>query len=109
MNVFDHMQKFSEKELRCFFSKESEIAYKNSGYTENVERLENQLNELQIQLENVKKYIALKKLMQERGWTMWDVSDEVPYTNGAFYPFIGTEIEYNLLIDQITQERNQNA
>lgn len=109
MNVFDHMQKFNEKELRCFFSKESEDAYVNSGYTENVGRLETQIKELQRQLEHAKKYVALKTLISERGWSLWDVSDEIPYTNGKFYPFVGTETEYNLLIDRLKQEQKQNV
>lgn len=66
------------------------------GYVGSVKHLESQIQQLQKELEQAKKYEAILTLVNLNGWSEWDVSDQISdYKPGEYFPFLGTEDEYN--------------
>lgn len=54
-------------------------------------------------LERLVKRKAIYELMKSRGWTDFDVSDEVGRVGDYFHNFIGTPEEYEALIDSLSK------
>lgn len=90
----------SDSDIRDFLSKEYESGYKKSGYRGS-SYLRKEIEKLQQELENAKKYEAALSLIYSRGWKVYDISDYISdYNPDKFFPFVGTEEEYKFLIDQ---------
>lgn len=79
-------------------------AYERTWTPGTVSSLEKEIEELQERLVTAKKHRAAYELIESQGWEDWDVSDEVPYNAGTYFPFVGTEKEYNALLKAIKLE-----
>lgn len=89
------------KEVRDFLGKQYRRV-SMLGLGGSVEWLEKRIAELQEQLKNRKEYLAVTSLINSQGWEAFDVSEYVPY-NDAYFNFIGTEEEYEALVEKITK------
>jgi hypothetical protein len=96
----DIHQGLSQAEIRDFLAN----AYERSWTLGTVSSLEKQIEELQAQLIVAKKHAAASQLVEHQGWETWDISDEVPYNSSTYFPFVGTEEEYNVLLEAIKSE-----
>jgi len=85
---------FEDKEVRDFLSDSYERNIRKAGYV-NLDRLEEQLRELEEQLEHARQVSAALKLIEQRGWTVHDNSDDIEdYKPETWRPFVGTEEEF---------------
>lgn len=50
--------------------------------------------------------IALITLIEEKGWTEHDISDQIGKTGEHYLSFIGTEQEYNEVLKKVTDGNN---
>ncbi len=66
-----------------------------------VEFIQKQIEKLQADLEAAKKYEAAQIMMRQMDWKEHDVSDETEHWCDSKMSFIGTEEEYNVLIQTI--------
>jgi hypothetical protein len=83
----------SDEILRDFFS---DIVSDHEGLftEEGLGVLERELERTRKRVEATKRNLAIKGLMQERGWEDWDQSDLVPYNPETYRMFIGSEEEF---------------
>lgn len=87
-------------EIRDFLANE----HKRNWVLGSVPLLEKEIEELQERLVRARKHQAANQLIKSQGWETWDVSDEVPYNSSTYFPFVGTEEEYDALLEVIKSE-----
>lgn len=92
----------SETEVRNFLAKQYQRTLFQGVIFGSVSRLEKELKELQKALDEAKAHDAVRQLIHNQGWAAWDVSDEVPYNRNTYFPFVGTEEEYEALLKAIS-------
>lgn len=82
-----------DKEIRDFLAKElNEVEY--FGLI-SIDYVQKQIKELQKSLENARRYEAIKSLIEKNGWNDFDISEVIIYNEKKYFPFIGTEEEYD--------------
>jgi hypothetical protein len=104
VNNQDIHKDFDRAEVRDFLAQELERASKASGGV-NVEWLMAEIERYQELLKAARHLEATVELMHVCGWEDWDISDEVPFSQETYFPFVGTEDEYVELLRQIDQEK----
>lgn len=88
-----------QTDIRDFLAREYERSWTIGGG--DIAFLEKEIAELQDMLTKAKKRQAIRLLIESQGWEDWDVSDEVPYNSSTYFPFVGTEEEYDVLIKEL--------
>lgn len=99
MDNQDVHKDFDRPEVRNFLAQELERASKASGGAD-VKWLEAEIERYQELLKAARQLEAIVELLRICDWTDWDISDEVPF-NEDYFPFVGTEKEYEELLRQI--------
>lgn len=66
-----------------------------------IEVLKNDIKVKEKDIDNSVRLLAYVKLMKEYGWEEHDISDELGKTGEHYRSFIGTEEEYNNLLNKI--------
>ena len=102
MNNEDIHNHTSEKEIRTFLSKQLRTCDFGSEFA--LELKMKQLETLKQEIESMKLGIAIESLIKKEGWDEWDISDDIPYNPETYFPFIGTETEFEELIRLIEEE-----
>lgn len=95
----------SQQEIRDYLAKELEL---NGGMYVSIKYIEEQIGKYQEFLKQRKNYESVLCLIKEKGWEDWDVSEYVPYNKEAYFPFIGTEEEFNKLLELLKKEGDKN-
>ena len=94
---------FNQSEIRDLLAKELRDSEERGGiggdYTEKY--LEKQIESMKETLKYVKKTNALRLLVKEMNWEEWGVDNKEIYSS-----FIGTEEEYNKLVEAFKKEEN---
>lgn len=94
------------KEIRDYLSKTRHKEYRG-GYTDNVEWFEKQIKEFEVMLEHAKIVRAINQLIESNRWEEFDVSELIEWNHETYFSFIGTQEEYEMLIEKIKKE-NEN-
>lgn len=94
---------FSKNEIRDFLGK---MLQENQMFRD-VEFLKNQIKEMQLALKKLEKYESVKMIIESLGWKWFDVSDEIYYDKNTYFPFIGTEKEYNEFIEFVKMMKSK--
>ena len=94
----DIHKSYSQQEIRDYLAKELEL---NGGIFVSIEYIEEQIEKYQEFLKQRKNYESVLCLIKEKGWEDWDVSEYVPYNKETYFPFIGTEDEFNKLLELV--------
>ena len=66
--------------------------------------IERKIERLQNLLKYTKKYISTCQKIEDKGWKEWRIP-YIPYNKETYFPFIGTEEEYNKLMKALQKER----
>ena len=74
------------------------------SYLGEVEFIEKKLKELNNDLLIAKNAAAAMQLIDSSGWEIFDISDEIPYNSKTYFPFIGTQEEYDALLKALESE-----
>ena len=99
-------KEFANKEIRDFLAQELRDV-RMQGLVDS-EYAQKQIYTFQKLLIIAKKYEAVLVLIKEKGWDDWDISEHLHYNSKTYFPFVGTEEEYNELIEIIeTEEDNK--
>jgi len=96
VNIHDD---FEEKDIRDFLGRQYQRT-SMQALSGSVEWIENEIARLQKQLKSVREHLAVKELLKMQGWEAFDISDEVPYNPDTYFNFVGTEQEYEALIEK---------
>ena len=101
----DIHENFSQQEIRNYLAKELEL---NGCIYVSVKYIEEQIEKYQELLKQRKNYESVLHLIKERGWEDWDVSEYVLYNEETYFPFVGTEEEFNKLLELVRKKVNKN-
>lgn len=96
---------FSQKEIRNYLAKELEL---NGGIYVSIKYIEKQIEEFKKLLKQRENYESVLHLIKEKGWEDWDVSEYVPYNKETYFPFIGTEDEFNKVLELLKKGGDKN-
>lgn len=96
---------FTQKEIRDYLAKELELF---GGTFVSIKYIEEQIEKFHELLKQRKNYESVFCLIKEKGWEDWDVSDYVSYNKETYFPFIGTEDEFNKLLELLKKEGDKN-
>lgn len=88
---------FTQREIRDYLAQELKESQEEGGFI-SVEYAEEQIKHFQDMLKYAKKFEAVRCLMAERGWEDWDITENIAYNKETYFPFIGTEEEFNKLL-----------
>jgi hypothetical protein len=91
-NIHDHL---SDKEVRDYLSREYQ---KSIVGIDSVEWIQKEIERLQNIMEISLIRQAVKKLIDDRGWQVFDISDKIPYNRETYFDFVGTVEEYENLL-----------
>lgn len=96
---------FSSEDIRTYLAKELRIAMEHGGATgkAGIKILEKKLEEIQETIKACRRFVVVSEMIEERGWTDWDVTDNIPYNREKYFPFIGTGKEYNILLEKLSE------
>ena len=72
-----------------------------------IEYLEKSIKEAEERLIHCRNHQAIIQLIKSNDWEKFDVSHKIPYEEVTYFPFIGTEEEYNKLIKKIENEETK--
>lgn len=94
-----------DKEIRNFLAKE---LYKSRiiGCV-GVKYIEVEIERLQKNLEAAKRYEGIVSLIEKMNWKEFDIGDYVHYDSETYFPFLGTQEEYERLKDKINIEKDK--
>jgi ribonucleotide reductase beta subunit family protein with ferritin-like domain len=94
-----------KKDLRDFVGKTLQQYHhfyeKQEDVLKEIETLKNKLKEIKIR-------DGLMELMKQLNWKDYDVSDYIDYKFETYFNFIGTDDEYNKLINTLKLIKEQN-
>ncbi len=104
-NIHDGLDK---KEIRDYLAK---ARHKEAmgGYTSNVEWFEKQVKEFEVMLEHAKIVRAINQLIESNGWKEFDVSEHVKWSHETYFSFMGTQEEYETLVEKIKKENKDES
>jgi len=85
-----------KKEIRDFLAQWS---YREGflGRGSEIEYLEKQLEEIKERLIHCRNHKAVLSLIESNGWKDFDLDTLVPYNHDTYFPFVGTEKEFEEL------------
>ena len=93
-----------KKEVRDFLG---QLTHKEGllGSEFEIRYLEKELEKIKERLIHCRKHRAVVTLIESNGWKEFDVSDDVPYSKDSYFPFIGTEEEFEVLKKKLEKEK----
>ncbi len=94
---------FSEKEIRDYLSKQYRKERYNCHWNTDINFLKKEIEEHRKMLESAIAYNVLGVLIKNKGWKIFDISDDVKYNEESYFEFIGTEEEFKELINKINK------
>src|SRR5574337_1063376 len=89
-----------KKEIRDFLG-QCERREGILGRSSEIEDLEKELERIEERLVHCKNHLAIETLIELNGWQLFDISDDIPYDKYTYFPFIGTEKEFELLMKKL--------
>ena len=92
-----------QKELRDFLSKYERKEGLLGGHSK-IEDIEKEIKELQEKLKHIIIHQTILNSIRSIGWKLFDISDDIPYDKDNYFPFIGTDEEYNLFMKKLFDE-----
>ena len=97
----------SQKEIRDFLAQQLRQGERKGGLTSR-EDVEDQIRRLQVLLKSIKKVEMMRTLIEEKGWKEWDASDYILYDRESYFPFVGTEEEYNKFLELVKKRGKED-
>ena len=110
MDNQDIHKQLDRPEVRDFLAQEYEQSMRDAQYQSpesvkaEVARLKAEIEKLQGLLIHAQRYQAVCELLEGQGWKAWDISDEVPYNQETYFPFVGTEEEMQALWTHLEED-----
>lgn len=74
------------------------------GDASEIKYLEKTIKEAEERLIHCRNHRAVITLIKSNGWKEFDISDEISYRKDTYFPFIGTEEEFESLKNKIKNE-----
>ncbi len=93
-----------KKEIRDFLA---QLTHKESflGRLSEINFLEKELEKIKERLIHCKNHKATLTLIELNGWKKFDLSDVIPYNKDTYFPFVGTEKEFELFMKRMVNEQ----
>jgi len=99
----DIHKSFNHADIRDFLGR----AFHSSqgGGVGELRTIDKKIQELNDRRKAVIMGMAVKDLAAMLDWEEWDISALVPYDNKTYFPFVGTETEFDTIVSTIKAER----
>lgn len=97
-----------DSEVRDYLSKQLRKETLSAEYNLDIGYLQNTIIELeesiiktQNKIDHAKEALIIEKLIEKQGWKKFDISDYVKYSRDTYFYFLGTENEFEGLINSV--------
>lgn len=103
-NIHDDL---NQKEIRDFLAQQLRQGERKGGLISRKD-VEDQIRRLEALLKSIKKVEMMRILIGEKGWKEWDASNYIFYHRESYFPFVGTEEEYNKFLELVKKRGKEN-